>query len=281
MQQLVEFIARNRFFLVFVLLQVFCFSLIVNSNSYWNVNYFNSANQLASNVLATTNSAREFIHLQDVNTDLANENRLLRQLLVKYQQEDLSKSPIGYKPDSTFAARYRFVTIAKVIMNSTKNSNNYFTINKGTADGIKEGMGVIAPTGIVGKVRFCNDNFSIITSVLHNDNMISAKLTRSGETGTIKWNTNDPSLVVLKDISKNTKVVKGDTVVTSDFNVVFPAGVNIGRVKRIEMSSNLADYDIIVELGTNFRKISYVYLVDNKLLNQQQILDKKLEEENK
>lgn len=277
MLQLFEFIGRNRNFILFVLLEVFSFWLLVNNNNYWSVEYFNTANSLAAKTLTLSNSVREYTNLRDVNAALAEENRRLNELITTLQQQKPANAPAGYKPDSAFANRFKFVTIAKVIENSTHRTDNFLTIDKGYADGIKEGMGVVSATGVVGKVKICNKNFSVITSILHSQFMVSTKLLRSGDQGTAKWENNTtPSIIQLKDISRYTTIMKGDTAVTSDQNVVFPPGIAVGVVKSFRVAPDQAFFDIDLKLSTDFSKISYVYLVENKLLEQQQSLQESL-----
>ncbi|MFN8345581.1 MAG: rod shape-determining protein MreC [Spirosomataceae bacterium] len=277
MLQLFEFIGRNRNFILFVLLEVFSFWLLVNNNNYWSVEYFNTANILNAKSLELSNSVREYTNLRDVNASLAEENRRLNELVTKLQQQNPATAPAGYQPDSAFASRFKWVTIAKVILNTTHQTDNYLTIDKGYSDGVKEGMGVISSTGIVGKVKICNEHFSVITSILHSQFMVSTKLLRSGEMGTAKWeNTTLPSVIQLKDISRYKKIVKGDTAVTSDQNAVFPPGIAVGRVKSFKVAPDEAFFEIDLDLATDFSKISYVYLVDNKLLNQQKSLQESL-----
>ncbi|AEI47459.1 rod shape-determining protein MreC [Runella slithyformis] len=277
MLQLFEFIGRNRNFILFVLLEVFSFWLLVNNNNYWGVEYFNTANSLNAKALEASNTLREYTNLRQVNASLAEENRRLNELITTFQQQNPSNAPTAYKADSAFASRFKFVTIAKVIDNSTHRADNYLTIDKGTAHGVKVGMGVISSTGVVGKVKICNEKFSVITSILHSQYMISTKLLRSGEQGTAKWeNNNIPSIIQLKDISRYKTIFKGDTAVTSDQNVVFPPGVQVGRVKSFRVAPDQAFFEIDLELATDFSKISYVYLVENKLLGQQQSLQESL-----
>lgn len=277
MLQLFEFIGRNRNFILFVLLEVFSFWLLVNNNNYWSVEYFNTANSLNARALEASNNLREYTNLRQVNASLAEENRRLNELVTAFQQQNPANAPMGYKADSAFASRFKFVTIAKVIDNSTHRADNYLTIDKGTAHGVKVGMGVISSTGVVGKVKTCNEKFSVITSILHSQYMISTKLLRSGEQGTAKWeNSNIPSIIQLKDISRYKTIFKGDTAVTSDQNAVFPPGVQVGRVKNFKVAPDQAFFEIDLELSTDFSKISYVYLVENKLLDQQQSLQESL-----
>lgn len=271
MLQLFEFIGRNRNFILFVLLEVFSFWLLVNNNNYWGVKYFNTANTVNAKALEISNSVREYTNLREVNTSLAEENRRLNELVTTLQQQKPANAPAGYKPDSAFASRFKWVTIAKVILNTTHQTDNYLTIDKGYADGVKEGMGVISSTGIVGKVKICNEHYSVITSILHSQFMISTKLLRSGDMGTAKWeNSNIPSIIQLKDISRYKTIAKGDTAVTSDQNAVFPPGIAVGRIRNFKVAPDQAFYEIDLDLSTDFSKLSYVYLVENKLLDQQQ-----------
>lgn len=271
MLQLFEFIGRNRNFILFALLEVLSFWLLVNNNNYWGVKYFNTANTVNAKALEISNSVREYTNLREVNTSLAEENRRLNELVTALQQQKPANAPAGYKPDSAFASRFKWVTIAKVILNTTHQTDNYLTIDKGYADGVKEGMGVVSSTGIVGKVKICNEHYSVITSILHSQFMISTKLLRSGDMGTAKWeNSNIPSIIQLKDISRYKTIAKGDTAVTSDQNAVFPPGIAVGRIRNFKVAPDQAFYEIDLDLSTDFSKLSYVYLVENKLLDQQQ-----------
>lgn len=276
MLQLFEFIARKRNFILFVVLEVFSFWLIVNNNNYWSVNYFNTSNALVARALTASNSIKEYSNLSNVNQSLAEENRRLRQQIVINQQLKPTDAPAGYKPDSAFATRYKFVTVAKLVDNSTSRTDNYLTIDKGTDDGIKERMGVMSPDGIVGIVTVCNKNFSKVTSILHSQFSVGAMLLRSGEIGTVTWQTTDPSVVALKDISRYKKVFKGDTAVTSNYSAVFPPGATIGRVQKIAVSADQSQFDIELKLGADFTKLSYVYVVENKLQTQQELLQKNI-----
>lgn len=277
MLQLFEFITRNRNFILFVLLEVLGFWLLVNNSNYWSVEYFNTANALNAKSLEISNSIKEYSNLREANASLAEENNRLNELITQLQEQKPANAPASYQPDSAFANRYKFVTTAKVIDNSTHRAENYITIDKGTADGVKEGMGVISSTGIVGKVKICNENFSVITSILHTQFMVSTKLLRSGEIGTAKWeNSTLPSIIQLKDISRYKNVMIGDTAVTSNQNAVFPPGIAVGRVKNFKVAPDQAFFDINLELATDFSKIAYVYLVENKLQSQQQSLQESL-----
>nr|WP_295929580.1 rod shape-determining protein MreC [uncultured Dyadobacter sp.] len=271
MLQLVDFVVRNRFFLVFVLLEVLSIWLVVRNNTYWGATYFNTSNYYVAKTLAFSNSAREYTKLDEINADLANENARLHAMVTALSQQKPREAPAGYVPDSTFASRFTY-TIAKVVDNETNRANNVLTIDKGTKHGIKPGMGVISATGVVGKVRFCSENYSVVTSILHSQFMVSSKLIRSKEIGYAKWPGKDPNFVDLIDVSKYTKVFKGDSAVTSDQNSVFPPGIMVGKVQSVTVNPNQTFYNIVLHLATDFRNLSYVYVVQNHQLVEQENL---------
>ncbi|MBO0932481.1 rod shape-determining protein MreC [Fibrella aquatilis] len=275
MEQLFAFIAQSRNFILFVLLEVLCFYFIVNTNNYWSASFFNTSNRYAAQMLAWSNTAQEYTNLRQVNADLASENKQLRQQLTKLQQGSPS-APAAYRADSVFANRFKF-TVAKVINNTTTLANNYLTIDKGTADGLKPGMGVISPTGIVGSVKSCNDHFSVVTSILHSKFYVSASLIKANEIGTARWMGADPTRMSLLDIPRYKPVAKNDSVVTSDHNTVFPPGILIGRVRTIGTQTNQPFHELTIDLSTNFGNLSFVYVVDNQLRAQQEQVEQQVD----
>ena len=277
MGELVDFFFRSRNFILFVLLEVLSFYFIISSNNYWSATYFNTSNRYAAQVLAWSNTVNEYTNLRQVNAELAQENELLNNRLTQLLQ-NRPPAPAMYQADSVFADRFKF-TVAKVVNNTTQLANNYITIDKGTDDGIHPGMGVISPTGVVGKVKICNQHFSIITSILHSEYLVSSQLVKAGEIGSAKWDGVDPNLIKLEDIPSHKPVSKGDSVVTSGFNLTFPPGILVGRVRSVGIQPNQTFHDITLDLATNFSNLAFVYVVENRLQVEQGQLEKKVENE--
>lgn len=277
MGELVDFFVRSRNFILFVLLEVLSFYFIINTSNYWSATYFNTSNRYAAKVLMWSNAAHEYARLREVNADLALENQRLNAQLTKLLQSK-PLAPAEYKADSAFANRFTF-KVAKVVNNTTQFANNYITIDKGTDDGIRPGMGVISPTGVVGKVKSCNQHFSVITSILHSGFYVSSALTKADDIGTARWDGVDPHLIKLNDISLTKKVARGDSVVTSERNSTFPPGILVGYVRLIGVQPNGAFHDITLDLATNFGSLAFVYVVENRLEEQQQELEKQVESE--
>ena len=282
MQQLFQFLYRYRAFLFFVLLEFVSIYLIVQNNNYQSAAYFNTANYYAARVLSVSNTVTEYIHLREVNSHLAEENMRLHTQLSQAQltqtvvqiRPTLGDSTV-YKPDTAVASRFDF-KVAKVINNSTERFKNYLTIDKGSVDGIRPGMGVISATGVVGKVKSCTEHFSTIISLLHTEMMVSSKVKRNGVFGTARWSGKDPGIISLTYIPRHQSVNQGDTVLTSDYNATFTPGIMIGTVKATRLKPEDAYYEIDVALSTNFNSLSYVYIIENKLQAEQQTLEQNL-----
>ncbi|MFM7020902.1 MAG: rod shape-determining protein MreC [Aquirufa sp.] len=272
MFQLFQFLARQKVILLLLLLELVNVWSVFKYNSYQHTVYFNTTNQWAASVLATTREVKSYHQLRVVNETLAQENAKLRSELFRLKSQQQPESKLPYFVSEAMLNRYQAVA-ARVIDQSTEMSQNFLTIDKGRVDGIQPGMAVISSTGIVGKVMSCTDNLSLIVSVLHTSNSVSAKLKRSGELGYIKWPGYQSEVADLMDVSKYKKVVKGDTVVTSDYNAVFPPNIPIGIVAKVGVEKDDTFHDIKVMLFTQYATLKYVYVIKNRLASQQASLE--------
>ncbi|HYF70536.1 MAG TPA: rod shape-determining protein MreC [Ohtaekwangia sp.] len=276
MERLFLFIYQYRAFFTFVVLEVVCFWLIVQNNQYQGAKFFNSSNTVVASLNNFSQSIRDYFLLSEVNSTLANENAELRRRVEKQKQELESLHPVELT-DTVLTSRFEFVS-AKVVNNQVDRFKNFITINKGEDAGIEAGMAVMSPLGVVGKVKAVSKHYSVVTSILHIDYMVSAVLKRTGHFGTVQWAGRDPDFVKLKFIPRHVKPEIGDSVVTSGYNAVFPDEVMIGTISHIELSPEELTYNITVSLSQDFRKLAYVSVVKSRLKTEQDLLEKTVEE---
>jgi len=261
MYRLFEFFYQYRAFLFFLFLETVCIWLIVQNNSYQSAAFFNSSNKYVGNILATKSSVQDYFHLKEVNSDLVKENARLKQMLVfEQQKKDLT---IESQSDWLKANRYEFFP-AKVINNSTAHFSNYITIDKGRADGIREGMGLMSSNGVVGRVKNCSEHFCTAFSVLHKNLTLSGKVKGRGIDCNVTWNGANPFEASLQDVTRNNTLVKGDSIVTSGYNTFFPEGIMIGIVKEVKLDGG-SFWKATIDLSTDFTSLSYVYVIGNKM----------------
>ncbi len=260
MQRLFYFFYQYRSFMLFILLEAISVWLITKSNNYINASFFNTSNYYVGVVLEARNNVTEYFGLTRVNEELAQENAKLRtQLNIELQKKTLAPAN-----RSTFLKTHQYAFTAAQVINISANKS-VITLNKGLDDGVKKDMGVISPEGVVGKIRTVSDHFSTAITLLHERMLISSKVKNKDIYGSIKWDGKNPRIANLLYVPRHHTVNKGDTVVTTQYNGVFPEGVIVGVVRKVGLKTGKAEYDIDVVLATDFSAISYVYVVENKL----------------
>ena len=145
---------------------------------------------------------------------------------------------------------------------------NYLTINKGSHDGIEEGMVVINSTGLIGKVETVSKFSSDIKLITTNDtnNKISVTITNGDNkiTGLINGYNYEEGMLNVEGISNTETVAVGDMVYTSGLGGVFPSGILIGRVDSI--TTDVYDLAKIIKVkpSARFEDINYVSVLKRK-----------------
>ncbi len=139
------------------------------------------------------------------------------------------------------------------------------TVNKGSRDGIKEKMTVLTPSGLVGKVTKVYDFSCQVTTILDVSNAVSATLTKTGDLvntigdmGLVK-----DGLLKLKYVPADVTLQEGDVIETSGIGGIYPKGIYIGTIKKVEEDKNLKKQYAIIEPGVDFSKMRDVLIIDN------------------
>ena len=266
MRNLLAFITRYNAFFLFLVFEVTSLIIFIKYNSFQKASFINSSNEVTGSFYSRMDDFYSYLSLRNVNDELAQENaRLRNQLKSSFYIDSISKRKVS---DTIYKQQYSYIS-AKVINNSTSHVNNYLTLNRGSMQGIAKGMGVICDSGIVGKVVFVSNHYSIVQSLLHKDSQFSAMLANNREIGYVEWGEElNPYKGVLKDIS-NTAVPKlGEKVVTSDYSL-FPEGIPIGYITSLHTKAGGASLNMEIRLAVDFTKLQYVYVVDNKYAQEQ------------
>jgi len=262
MQNLFNFILRYHFALLFFALEITSISLLINTNNEKEKVLISSANSVSGYFYSHFNFIAEFFSLVEMNEILSKENAQFRNSFVSaYKSNIVLKKEIQ---DKEYQQQYYFIS-AKVINNSINRQNNYITLDKGQKAGIKEGMAVITIDGIVGVVRDVSENYSSVISVLNTKLGVSVKLKKNGYFGSASWAGTDYTSLYVKEIPNHVPIIIGDTIITSGYSTIFPEGILIGTINKFEQKQGSNFYNISVKLSTNFKTLSYVYVVGDLL----------------
>ena len=267
MRNLLRFLWKYSNFVLFILMEVCCFYLIFQNNSFQRSSWINSSNAFAGNVFTTVNSIKEYFALKETNELLAAENARLRtQALGSYAKYITTKTIVG---DTVLKQQYTYIP-ADVVNNSVNRRNNYLTLNRGYKQGITRDMAVITSNGIVGYIKDVSANYCTVLSILNKDAKISAKVKRYDELGSLIWEGGDYRYGLLQDIGTHVKIAKGDSIVTSNFSDIFPSNIMIGTVESYAPREGGEFYNIKVKYSANLKNVTHVYIINN-ILRQEKI----------
>jgi rod shape-determining protein MreC len=276
MDRLFYFLYQYRAFFTFLVLELFCAWLVVENNQYQGARFYNSSNTVVASLNNVSQNIRDYFTLRDVNVTLADENAYLRKQL-EHDNQRLQILDTLTLMDSALISRFDFVS-AKVVNNQVDRFKNFITINKGEDAGLQPGMAVISSSGVVGKVKAVSNHYSVVTSLLNIEVMVSGLLKRTGHFGSIQWGGRDPDRVNFLYIPRHVKPVVGDTVVTTGYSAVFPEGIMIGTVDEVRLTDEALFYELKVKLSQDFRKLAFVTIVKSQLKHEQDSIEQIVKE---
>ncbi len=276
MFNLLQLFLKLSSFLLFIVLEIFCFSLIVKYNQQQNEVYANTVNTFTGYLQKKIASTAQYFSLYEENKRLARENAQLYDQLANAGISAVTLSDSIWSDSLKY--KYSFLS-AQVVRNSINKNHNYIILDKGSADGIRPHSGVVTGNGVVGIVRKASKHYSVVMSVLHRQTRISARLRNKGSFGPLVWESTDIHTFKLTDISKDKIVAKGDTVETSGYSAIFPAGIMLGVVDKFWLEPGSNYFSIQVKSNLDLSNLQNVYIVQNRQKSEQDELEKEVKEE--
>ncbi|WP_224485268.1 rod shape-determining protein MreC [Robertkochia aurantiaca] len=258
MQQIINFLIRNKTFIIFLMLLALSLAFTIQSHSYHRSKFINSANWLSGGVYGTVNNINDYFHLREYNEQLASENRRLRNMI--FNRETFPSDSLEI--DSSIAGKFIFRN-ASIIKNSYDKQRNYLLIDKGHNDSIRQDMGVVSSDGLVGIIDNTSAGYATVQSVLNTISEINASVKNTNNFGSLQWDGKSANVVQLVDILSSAPIKPGDTIITGGMSSIFPKGILIGRIKdfRPDVSENY--YIIDVELFNDMTTLDKVYVIEN------------------
>jgi rod shape-determining protein MreC len=270
MRNLLNFLTRYNNLFIFLVLEGIAFYLLANGNNYHNTRLVNSVRGLTTGIEERIHNTQSYLSLREINESLSAENIALKNRLRQMVRED--NSVFLSADDSVYKQQYLH-TSAEVIENSVNRQKNFFTINKGTRQGIKVDMAVNSANSVAGVIVGCSENYSVAMSLLNLDFKMSARIKSNGYFGSLSWNGRDYRHAVLSEIPQHVLVNAGDTIETTGYSAIFPEGAFVGTVSDYEKSGG-DFYKISVLLMTDFKKLHFVDVIGNMKKKEQLQLEK-------
>ncbi len=270
MQQIINFLIRNKHSLLFLLLLFISLVFTIQSHSYHRSKFVSSTNFISGGVYGWQHSISDYFKLKNENTRLLEENERLYNQLSAFGVDSVSKKHID---TLRYTVPYTF-TKARVIKNDYSKIDNYILINKGEKDSIKPDMGVITDKGIIGIIENTSKHYSRVISILNSNSRINAGLKKSNQYGSLVWNGEDPNIVQLETIPRQAILKEGDTIITHGRSTIFPRGIGIGTILNYKLNQNKNYYLIDVKLFNDMTNIGFVYTIKNNNAEEIKSLEK-------
>lgn len=272
MDKLLGFLWRYNYFLFFSFLFSFSIYLLILHNQYQHTRFFTRYYELSGRYNSLKTNFFNYLHLQDINQSLLQENTYLREnnisALLKREKGSI------FIQDTVYAQKYTYIP-AMVTKSTTNLENNYLIIDQGSNQGIEPEMGVITSEGIVGTVRHVSANFSSVLTVLNSKSNSVAAIEKTGYEGRIVWNSSyGDGFLGLSDIAIHAEVAQGDTITTGNASLLYPKNTPIGVIYSVDKKPGEIFCDIKVRPFVQFKRLSHVYVINNLYKNEEKELDK-------
>lgn len=223
-------------------------------------NGINSVGALISDrldIFANTNKLlNENTKLKSQVNNLSYENKMLLQ--DKYELDNLRNL---YKLDKKYLDYPKVA--ANVISKDTNNWYNVFTIDKGTRDGLKKNMNVLAGNGLVGIITKAYYNYSIVRSIIDDNSNVSGMFLKTSDNCIVHGDLQlmDKGKIRVELISKDAKIQDGFEVVTSQISPNFLQGILIGYVSDIKLDSSNMTKTAYLTPAVNFDHLEQVLII--------------------
>ena len=203
-----------------------------------------------------TNLEKQNNLLIEENFNLHINNQQLREMALENAR---LKKLLKLKQSSS----HEFIT-AQVIGAGTENVLGTIILDAGENDGVAKNMAVVNADGLVGKIISTTPDQSVVQILKDRNTYVSARLEKSREIGSVGWS-GEPELNLLY-IPKNAVVKSRESVVTSGLSDIYPSGILIGIVKKVETSDRDLFKQITVVPAVKFNALEEVFVIRKKKL---------------
>jgi rod shape-determining protein MreC len=132
------------------------------------------------------------------------------------------------------------------------------TIDKGSRDGLRTDMAIIAPGGVVGRVAYASAHAAKVQLLIDRNAAAGAIIERSRAQGVVIGGGDER--LRMDYVSEAADIAVGDLVMTSGIDGIYPKGFAIGRVESVEKNGP-AYSRIAVKSAIDFRALEDVLVV--------------------
>jgi rod shape-determining protein MreC len=186
---------------------------------------------------ATTNWIEQIQNSYSILTGYQSENEKLRE---RIQQLEVEKNRL-LEAEATNRRLQQLLEFrshlpsgsvtASIIANSASSWFQSCLLDKGSADGVRKGMAVVTPLGVVGQVVAVTARTAKVLLLADPNSGVDVLVQRTRARGIVSGSLDNAT--ILKYVKRSEDIQEGDRLVTSGLDGVFPKGIVVGTVIKV------------------------------------------------
>ena len=199
---------------------------------------------------------------------LEEENQMLREIVEELRKERIQllesrsenkrlRSLIGFKQ-----AFPEPLLPAQVIGKDLDSWFRTLIIDRGTRDGMEQGMTVFSVKGIVGQIMESSRHFSRVLLITDRNSSVAAFVQRTRARGIVEGT--GLNRCRLKYLHRSEDIKKGDKILSSGLDSLYPKGKLIGTVMKVHKKETKLFQDVLVQPSVDFQRLEEVVVLCDK-----------------
>ena len=258
---------------IFIILEVAALTMLSNNGTLQQTWFARTGQGFMGWFWGASQKISDYFSLSEQNEALAKENQELYLRLVGKEKDAVQDSLMSLVPVKDTIDGYYYIP-SKIRKISNNSQHNYIILDKGSDNGVEKGFGVITMNGAIGIIDAVSENYSYARSFKNHKMNLSTRLGKDGAVGTMRWDGTSRNKAILREIPHHIQDFAGDTVYTSGYSAIFPAGIPLGTAGKAKIV-NGSTYEIEVTLFEDFNSLRYAIIVGNIGNDEIRTLEKK------
>ncbi len=202
--------------------------------------------------------------------ELVEENNALREQVAELQAQIYDST----EREEMFAWMAGFLEMKRVHQDfktlsasvTGRESGNYsrvLTLDVGTNEGVEVNMPVVTSEGIVGRITEVGAHWSRVTTVLESGSMVGAYIERTNEVAVCEgvYELSADGLLRMNYIKADSVAQVGDRVLSSGYGSVYPRGLVIGYIEKMEINPYTRGMSVTVRCAADYSELSRVMVL--------------------
>lgn len=199
---------------------------------------------------------------------IRDDNKKLKERVAALEAENLLLREYGYqnlrfrdllKFKDTVGKNYELISASVV----GRNPSNWFktiTINRGKSDGIQKNMVVMTSLGLVGHVINVSSNSAEVVLIVESSSAVGGLIQVTRTPGVVEGLGDNSGYLKMRYLAKDAPIREKQVIVSSGLGGIYPKGVPIGRVVKVETESNGLEKYAILEPFVDFNRLEEVFV---------------------